>query len=517
MAIALDALVGALAAAAVSVSSLDGTLRFLGASGPSTPVIATNLAYLILDIGLLVAVVALVASYRWRPPFNMAVLGLGVVLWALADAVFLYQVAVGSFRPGSVLSPVTLASSVVIAGAAWFPRPQRPHRGRSLLPELATPTLFVLICVTLLVLGTQRPVPHLAVALATSGLLVAVVRAALSFRLVAVVTRLRHAQELARIGEFELDPDGRTNWSPMVYEILGVEPVRTAVGPSIFEQLVHPEDRAWAHHQELEARPDGHLDLTCRIVRPDGGIRVVHLLGEARLGSNGSWLGWQGTIQDVTEQDRRRQERSQLLQRIVTSADDERQRLAEHLHDEAVQLLSAAVLRLDLVDADPAAADRVHEPLAQATASLRTTITELAPPTLEARTFASAVRSYVDRTLGSDGIEVTIDVRIDADLDAPRALSTSYRVTQEALANVRRHAAARRVQVTILTEDGMLHGSVVDDGVGIGPRAVEEAAARPGHLGLRLVVERVEAAHGTVSVEADAGGSGTRVAWTLPV
>ena len=84
---------------------------------------------------------------------------------------------------------------------------------------------------------------------------------------------------------------------------------------------------------------------------------------------------------------------------------------------------------------------------------------------MEALTFASAVRSYVDRTLGSDGIEVTIDVRIDASfLDAPRALSTSYRVTQEALANVRRHAAARRVQVTILTEDGMLHGSVVYDG-----------------------------------------------------
>ena len=56
-----------------------------------------NLANLILDIGLLVAVVALAALYRWRPPFNMAVLGLGVVLWALADAVFLYQVAVGSF------------------------------------------------------------------------------------------------------------------------------------------------------------------------------------------------------------------------------------------------------------------------------------------------------------------------------------------------------------------------------------------------------------------------------------
>ena len=69
-------------------------------------------------------------------------------------------------------------------------------------------------------------------------------RAALSFRLVAVVTRLRHAQELARIGEFELDPDGRTNWSPMVDQIPRVEPVRTAAGPSIFEQLAHPEDRA---------------------------------------------------------------------------------------------------------------------------------------------------------------------------------------------------------------------------------------------------------------------------------
>lgn len=517
VAITLDAVVAVLAAAALAIVLLEGTLQSLGAPGPAVPVLATNLAYPVLDIGMLVAVVALIASYRWHPPVGMAVLGAGVAGMATTDVVFLYQVAAGSFRPGGALSVLSLVATAATAAAAWVPRRHTHGTGRSNLPDIVAPMVFVLACVALLVLGTQRPIPNLAVALAAGGLVVAVVRAGLSFRLVAEITRLRHAQELARIGDVEVDGDGRVSGSPVVYDILGVAPDR-AVSREAFEGLLHPDDRGRVKALEGRAREMGRLDVTCRVVRPDGEGRVVHLVGAARYSSEGTWLGWRGTLQDITEQDRRQQERLRLLQRTVSSADDERQRLAEHLHDDAVQLLSAAVLRLDLLEVDSGATERVHGPLAEAIASLRTTIAELAPPAVDAQTFETAVRSYAERVLVSDGIDVDIDIHLDPGLDAPSTImSTAYRVTQEALANVRRHAEARHVQVTVIQEERTLRGTVVDDGVGIGPAAVEESSARAGHLGLRLMVERVETAHGTISVGIPDRGSGTRVVWTLPV
>ena len=517
VAIALDAVVAVLAAAALAISLLFGTLQSLGASGPSGTVLATNLAYPVLDIGMLVAVVALVASHRWRPPVGMAVLAVGVVGLAATDAIFLYQLAAGSFRPGSALSVLSLVATAVTAGAAWVPRHPRQSTGRWNLPDIIAPMVFALVCVGLLVWGTQRPVPALAVVLAAGGLLVAVVRAGLSFRLVAEVTHLRHAQELARIGDIEVDGHGRMSWSQMVYDILGT-PRSQAAAWWTFERLVHPDDRARVRQQGRRARQVGHLDLTCRVVRPDGEERVVHLVGEVRHGRDGTRQGWQGTLQDITEQNRRQQERLRLLQRTVSSADDERQRLAEHLHDDAVQLLSATVLRLDLLKVNGDAVERVHETLAKAIMSLRATIAELAPPTVDVQTFETAVRSYADLMLGSEGVDVDIDIRLDPGLDAPpMIMSTAYRVIQEALANVRRHAQARHVQVTVVQEEGALRGTVVDDGVGIDPEAVEASVARPGHLGLQLMVERVEAAHGTVSVGVADQGSGTQVVWTLPL
>ncbi|MFA9429874.1 PAS domain-containing protein [Egicoccus sp. AB-alg2] len=217
-------------------------------------------------------------------------------------------------------------------------------------------------------------------------------------------------------------------------------------------------------------------------------------------------------FEDVTEQRALQQERADLLRRSVTAADDERQRVAEQLHDDVVQSLSAALLRLDLAEQTvDRPLDRIREPVGDAIAVLRRTIMELASADIVRQGLQTAVGNYADRLLAVDGIEVTTSFAVEEHLDDDTLLG-AYRIIQEALANVRRHAHATHVRVVVRrTDDGWLRGEVLDDGSGI-PDGV---TAPPGHLGLRLMRERAEVLGGHVEV-VRRRPRGTAVRWRLP-
>jgi signal transduction histidine kinase len=216
------------------------------------------------------------------------------------------------------------------------------------------------------------------------------------------------------------------------------------------------------------------------------------------------------------------EQRRLVLNQMLRVEADERARIAEELHDDTVQVLTATLLSLDrqrLADecgkpeAAAEAARRARDTLALALERTRRLMFELRPPLLEAHGLAPAVRDLVEHANHELGLEV------EAHIDVPRyseAFETLvYRIVREGVANVRRHARAHRLDVTLVHEDGGLSGTIADDGLGFDVhRALDRHRTRM-HLGLDATIERIRLAGGEIEIDS-APGEGTRISFRLP-
>ena len=210
-------------------------------------------------------------------------------------------------------------------------------------------------------------------------------------------------------------------------------------------------------------------------------------------------------------------DRTQLLTELMTVTDTERRRIAEDLHDNALQYVLAA--RFDLEDAretaEPAAFERLDQALTQSAQLLRTTVSELHPAVLEQSGLAAAVSGLARTAAGRAGLELDLDVsgwpasaRTPADL-------LLFSTARELLANVVRHAGAGHLGVRLDLRTGRAELVVTDDGVGADPVIVSGRLAA-GHIGLSSHRVRVEAAGGTFTLRTPPSG-GTVVAVGVPV
>jgi two-component system sensor histidine kinase DegS len=201
----------------------------------------------------------------------------------------------------------------------------------------------------------------------------------------------------------------------------------------------------------------------------------------------------------------------------------ERARLSRELHDGVAQLVAHLLMRLDTIQALVEAgrpqeaeaelerlhgvADEIYEDIGESIAGLRTDVTD--------RGLVRALQDYVDQF--DERHQIPTGLRADdaADQLAPLAALQLFRFIQEALTNVRKHAGAREVTVT-LTSNGpdQLRVVIADDGQGFTPGGQRNGKARP--LGLTSMRERVEVLGGTFQVQSQPG-SGTHVTATIPI
>jgi PAS domain S-box-containing protein len=211
-------------------------------------------------------------------------------------------------------------------------------------------------------------------------------------------------------------------------------------------------------------------------------------------------------------------DREDLLGALIRAQEEERSRIAAGIHDDTIQMLTAAnlalqQLRLRLRDPEHVQIlDRLAGTLSMSMERLRQLIFDLRPTGIGNGSITAALRAYLEEMRSESGITY----RYEDSRTARAPASTNmliYRVVREALVNVRKHARARTVRVQLRdVSDGYLVG-VVDDGVGYSPAEVEE---RPGHLGLILMRERVQAAGGWCRIESMPGG-GTTVEFWVPL
>jgi two-component system NarL family sensor kinase len=205
--------------------------------------------------------------------------------------------------------------------------------------------------------------------------------------------------------------------------------------------------------------------------------------------------------------------RGRLLTEVLGAEERERKRLAEALHDEAIQDLLAAGQDLDEArGGDEAALRRARQEVRSSVAQLRTTIAELHPFVLDHAGLEAALRSMVDRRRQRGATHWNLVVDPDAVGQQDRLVVS---VARELIENAAKHADAAEVDVRLRRVGGEILVEVADDGPGLDPVRARQAVAE-GHVGLASCAERVQAAGGRLELIEPPGG-GTLARARLPV
>ncbi|MDB5243519.1 MAG: domain S-box protein [Spirosoma sp.] len=369
--------------------------------------------------------------------------------------------------------------------------------------------------------------------------------------------RLRFALAVSGTGVWDWNiATGQLEWNDGYHHIFG----RNAETPRVmadFVAYIHEDDaeRITAKiHAALQA--DDITDMEYRIVHEDGAVVWVRVMGRVfARDARGAAIRKMGVISDITAQKEaeevlRRSQlelqseaqtaraetaelRRRLLARVVGAQEEERRRLSRELHDQMGQNLTVVAMNLR------ALSEFVHDStqelrrtdvnlereLAQRFQALQVAIgsvgeevgrlaRELRPPSLDTLGLTAALRQFVGEWERSTGISAQFDVlgfegkssRFDPEIEV-----ALYRVVQEALTNVVRHAGARTVSVLLQRPNSEIMAIVEDDGRGFDPKRVP--TNRLGLVGMR---ERLDAVGGTLQIESEPKG-GTTIFARVPL
>ena len=221
-------------------------------------------------------------------------------------------------------------------------------------------------------------------------------------------------------------------------------------------------------------------------------------------------------VEKVAELEAVNAERRKLLGQLINAHEAERKRIAEDLHDDSVQAVVALRMRLETLAARTTTPELAHEldglkeAATEAVERLRRVLFEIQPVELETSGVGVALRVALEHTSVEDGLECALEDRTTR-RPAPAVRTLLYRVGREALANVRNHAAASCVEMSLDDAGEGFCLEVRDDGKGFD--AGEALRVRPGHMGLAAMRERVEITGGSLKVESRPGKGTVLQVW----
>ncbi|MFQ5419402.1 MAG: ATP-binding protein [Anaerolineae bacterium] len=225
-------------------------------------------------------------------------------------------------------------------------------------------------------------------------------------------------------------------------------------------------------------------------------------------------------------EDLRRQSalRGQLLDRLITAQEDERKRLAREIHDELGQAMGGLALQAEVLQRFISLNDEQAQTQLMQIKSLITTTTDsmydlilaLRPSALDDLGLTAALRAHAERTVAHTGIRFEMDAAQFTGRLPPEMETALYRLFQEALHNVIRHASAKHIHLRLARHDGWFEGRIEDDGRGFNPDDIQLTGDKPRGLGLLGMKERVAQFGGELEIESQYGG-GTCVCICIPL
>ena len=338
-------------------------------------------------------------------------------------------------------------------------------------------------------------------------------------RLRASEARLRDAQRLARVGHWERNMEADTiEWSDQMFSILGVEN-GTPLSFKDFLQCVHSKDRQKIVDCDRRLHSSTiPIEVEYRIRQPNSKVRSVRSIIEGIRNDRGELVRVVGATHDITETVSAEEELRRIRASLAAARDDESRRIARDLHDEITQRLALLSVAMGDTVAEPM---RPPETLVANIRSSRNEILDICeavrqlahqlhPSMLDDLGLSMSLKSLCNDFSEREGLPVWFHCgRIPADIPA-HTRSCLYRITQEALRNVSKHAKALEVSVTLTRLGQAIQLCIVDSGVGF------DASITKVGLGFQSMRERAALVNGAFSIESNPG-SGTRIVVRVPL
>ena len=322
-------------------------------------------------------------------------------------------------------------------------------------------------------------------------------------------------------------------WSEGVQKLFGYRPEDVSSQYEWWLQRVHPDDQEKVTRAIRGAVDSGGRTWSgeYRFRRQNGSYAVVLDRGFIIHDAAGKPVRLVGGISDVSERriaeralENSRQQLRALTARLQSGLEEERTRVAREIHDHLGQLLTALKMNLDWMERqlgerkDGDALNPLLERVVESAEVIETAIesvqriaADLRPAMLDNLGLAEALREETRRFEERSGLTCRLELPPDVISLTPQASTSVFRVFQEALTNVVRHAKATAVSISLAAHDDQVVLQVEDNGAGIRPDAIGD----PRSLGLLGMAERASALGGHLAV-APAGIHGTRVTLQLP-
>ncbi|MHB9024490.1 MAG: PAS domain S-box protein [Armatimonadota bacterium] len=343
-------------------------------------------------------------------------------------------------------------------------------------------------------------------------------------------TMLNRAQQIAGVGSWEVDSQTREFvWSDQMYRLYGLDPTSFTPSYAAIMAYILPEDREKVATKFADSIDHG-VPYTSehRIQTPDGAVRTLQGYGELLFDANGQPERFVGCTLDVTERKYAEATILQYQQALRSLALDlsltqerERRRLAVDLHDQISQPLVLAHMQLQGLrkkSDDPEFATALGEVAGHLEQLIQLTSTltfELSPPILYELGFDAAVEWLAEEMQQRHGLHITVEVtgthpRLD---NEPRIVL--FRVIQELLMNVVKHAHATETTIHIDGNPEHIRVTVTDNGCGLDEGQSREPDTKGG-FGLFSIHERLQYFNGHLDIVSEAG-KGTRVTIDFPI
>jgi PAS domain S-box-containing protein len=315
-------------------------------------------------------------------------------------------------------------------------------------------------------------------------------------------------------------------------ELLGYPDREALLAVNAVDLYVNPADRRrW---QDLMEQYGTVRDFEAPVRRFDGSIIWVRDTARVVRDQEGRVLYYEGSMEDVTERnqveaDLRQtleqlsaadEERRRLYARVVSVQEEERARVARELHDELGQLLTSIGLFAKEFEANSdrerSSLARFHELIEQAMETTRTLVRSLRPPELDLHGLVPTITRLADDLTERHGLNIRVEPQTDIGRLEPEAETAMYRIVQEALTNVIRHAGAKRVRILLARREVDAVVNVADDGRGFDATTVMSIGSRREHMGLLGMRERANSVGGRLRIESTPN-RGTSVHLSIPL
>jgi len=340
--------------------------------------------------------------------------------------------------------------------------------------------------------------------------------------------RLNEAQAIAHISNWEIDLVRNIHtWSDEFYRIYGLNKGEVQPSAELFLSFMHPDDANFAQKQIQEAFVSSrNSSFDFRFIRKDGVARYGYTEWRFEFDKKGKPIRLFGILQDITERkeaeenlklleekmlEQKIQQQKKIARAIIKAEEKERNRLGQELHDNINQILAGTKLYLGMTGDDEKMKDLIKYPMElidNAIQEIRLISYKNATPHKNIN-LEELIQRLLDDLDKNTTIKTTLVCNLTDQLISNDLKLNIYRIIQEQLNNILKHADAKNVRVTVQTDNRILSIVVTDDGKGF-----DVTKKRKG-IGISNMMNRIESFNGQVVIESSPG-KGCRIEIKTP-